>query len=204
MKKQERTDIVARADDAYGSSNYAEYVVEKKIEGSYKMQRILMKLGYAAIFLLIIGLVALINSLTGGMGIVIIPMFCLAPLAAWILYFFTWRFVSVEYAYTVDHSYLTVEKVLGGKNKVELFKCKVKDIQTIAPYTEEAKEKLRQFNADKTIEAVSSMSASDIYYAAYESETGSKTVVFFQATEQALKALKYYNSSAVIMSKVSR
>ena len=32
-KKQVRDDIVARADDAYGSSNYAEYVVEKKGRG---------------------------------------------------------------------------------------------------------------------------------------------------------------------------
>ena len=83
-KKQVRDDIVARADDAYGSSNYAEYVVAKKVEGQYKMQRMMMLLGYVGIFAAILAIVAIINNLTK-MGILAIPMFALAPMAALVL-----------------------------------------------------------------------------------------------------------------------
>ena len=53
-KKQKRDDIVARADDAFGSSNYAEFVVDKKVEGQYKMQRLLMLLGYAVVAIIVV------------------------------------------------------------------------------------------------------------------------------------------------------
>lgn len=202
-KRQERTDIVARADDAYGSVNYAEFVVEKKVEGTYRMQRMLMILFYLAVFGGVLGIVALVNKLTGGLGLFMVPLFALAPVAAWMLHFFTWGYVSVEYSYTVDHSYMTVEKVLGGKKKKEMFKAQVKDFEVIAPYTEEVKASFKQSPPAKVIEAVGSMSDPDIYYAVL-TQNGEKTVVIFRASGQALKALKFYNSSAIVMSDVSR
>lgn len=198
-----RNDIVARADDAYGSSNYAEFVVEKKVEGKYRMQRMLMILFYVAVFGAVLGVVALVNELTGGLGLFMVPMFALAPVAAWMLHFFTWRFVSIEYAYTIDHSYMTVDKVMGGKLALELFKAQVKDFEVIAPYTEEVKAQFKQNPPAKVIEAVGSMSDPDIYYAAL-TQNGAKTVVLFRASGQALKALKFYNSAAIVMSDVSR
>lgn len=202
-KKQVRDDIVARADDAYGSSNYAEYVVEKKVEGQYKMQRMLMLLAYVGIAGAILAIVAVINSLTK-MGILAIPMFALSPMVALIVYRLTWPMVSIEYSFTVDASVLTVEKVMGGKKKVKLFEQKVKDLTLIAPYDDDHRAEADEFAADLRIEAVPSMDCYDLYYILYTDESGKKTIVFFQATAQSLKALKYYNSSAIVMSKTAR
>lgn len=202
-KKQKRDDIVARADDAFGSSNYAEYVVEKKVEGKYKMQRMLMILGYFGVFAAILGLVALINKLTK-LGIFAIPMFALAPSAAWMLHFITWPFVSIEYSFIVDASVLTVETVYGGRRKKKLFSQKVKDLSLIAPYDEQYKAEADAFAADTRIEAVPSMDCYDLYYALYTDEAGKKTIVFFQATSQSLKALKYYNSTAIVVRETAR
>ncbi len=202
-KKQVRDDIVARADDAFGSSNYAEYVVEKKVEGQYKMQRLLMILGYVAAFAVVLGIVSVVNKFTQ-LGIVAIPMFALAPTAAWMLYFFTWPMVSIEYSFTVDASVLTVEKVLGGKKKIPLFSQKVKELSLIAPYDEQYKAEADAFAADERIEAVPSMDCYDLYFALHTAEDGKKTIVFFQATTQSLKALKYYNSSAIVMRETAR
>ena len=41
-KESSRGDITARADDAFGSANYAEFLVDVKKEGKYKMQRLMM------------------------------------------------------------------------------------------------------------------------------------------------------------------
>lgn len=202
-KKQQRDDIVARADDAFGSSNYAEYVVEKKVEGSYKMQRILMVLGYFGLGGLILAIVMIIDAFTG-LGTMIVPLIALAPMAAWMLYFFTWPFVSIEYSFTVDASMLTIEKVMGGKKKVKLFSQKVKDLSLIAPYDDQYKAEADAFAADHRVEAVPTMTCSDLYFALYTHESGKKTIVFFQATAQSLKALKYYNSSAIVMRETAR
>lgn len=194
-KKQVRDDIVARADDAFGSSNYAEYVVEKKIEGQYKMQRLLMLLGYAVVAIVVVVAVAISGF---------IPLIALAPTAVWMLSFFTWPYVSIEYSFTVDASMLTVEKVLGGKKKIKLFQAKVKDLTLIAPYDDEYKAEADNFAADVRVEAVPSMDCYDLYFALYTDESGKKTIVFFQATAQSLKALKYYNSSAIVMRETAR
>ncbi len=202
-KKQERTDIVARADDAFGSSNYAEYVVAKKVEGKYKLQRLLMLLGYAGTAALILIVVLVINAFTG-LGGMMIPLIALAPMAAWMLYFFTWPSVSIEYGLTVDASVLTVEKIMGGKKKVKLFSHKVKDLSLIAPYGEEYRKEADTFGADAVIEAVPSMDCYDLYFALYTDEAGKKTIIYFQATAQMLKAMKYYNSAAMVMRETNR
>ena len=194
-KKQVRDDIVARADDAFGSSNYAEYVVAKKVEGQYKMQRMLMLLGYAAVAIIVVAAVAISGF---------IPLIALAPTAVWMLYFFTWPMVSIEYSLTVDASTLTVEKVMGGKKKQKLFETKVKDLSLIAPYGEDYAKEADGFGADQRIEAVPAMDCYDLYFALHTAEDGKKTVIFFQATKQLLKALKYYNSSAMVMRETSR
>ena len=194
-KKQKRDDIVARADDAFGSSNYAEFVVEKKVEGQYKMQRLLMLLGYAVVAGVVVGAVVISK---------LIPLIALAPTAVWMLSFFTWPLVSIEYGYTVDASVFTVEKIMGGKKKVKLFQAKVKEFSLIAPYNDKYQAEADAFGADQRIEAVSSMDCYDLYFALHTAEDGKKTVVFFQATAQSLKALKYYNSSAIVMSETAR
>lgn len=194
-KKQRRDDIVARADDAYGSSNYAEYVVDKKVEGKYKMQRLLMLLSYVVIAGVIIAAVVISGF---------IPLIALAPMAVWMLYFFTWHLVSIEYSFIVDASVLTVEKVMGGKKKIKLFSAKVKDLSLIAPYDDKYKAEADAFGADNRVEAVPNMACYDLYFALHTDEKGKKTIVFFQATAQSLKALKYYNSSAIVMRETAR
>ncbi len=202
-KKQKRDDIVARADDAYGSSNYAEYVVAKKVEGKYKMQRMLMVLGYFGIGALILAVVFIINSFTG-LGGMMIPLVALAPGAALVLYNLTWPFVSIEYSFTVDASVLTVETVYGGRKKKKLFSQKVKDLSLIAPYDDQYKAEADVFGANNRIEAVPSMDCYDLYFALHTDEQGKNTIIFFQATAQSLKALKYYNSSAIVMRETAR
>lgn len=201
MSRQNRPDIVARADEAFGSANYAEYAADKKVEGRYKTKRILMILAYAGVFALVIGLVALINRLTNGAtGMFGVFMFALAPLAAWMMVFFTWKYVSIEYKYVIDHSEFTAFTVYGGKKEKKVFSCKMKDFKLIAPYNEQYKPEIDAYGAGDRIDVTPSMKDSDIYAGVAEDEYGKRTVVFFQATAHTLKAIKYYNKDALIMS----
>lgn len=56
----------------------------------------------------------------------------------------------------------------------------------------------------KTVyEYCSSLSSPDIYFALFE-QNGAQSVVFFDATEKALKIMKFLNKEAIVMKQVYR
>ncbi|MBE6608023.1 MAG: hypothetical protein E7633_05675 [Ruminococcaceae bacterium] len=189
--------ITARADDAFGSKNYAEFSVDKKKEGKYKSQRTLMLLAYIFGAGLFVAVCAAVKFL--------LWFVALTPLFLWMAVYFTWPFVSIEYKYTVDHALFTVKTVYGDRYEELMFEGKIKDFSIIAPYNDTYKNQADEFAADaEKVEAYSSSSADDIYFACHTDENGKKTVVFFEMTSQALGAVKYYNSSATVVSEVRR
>ncbi len=189
--------ITARADDAFGSKNYAEFSVEKKKEGQYKTKRTTMLLAYilgAGVFVAICAAVKFL-----------LWFIALTPLFLWMAVYFTWPYVSIEYKYTVDHALFTVKTVYGDRYEEVMFEGKIKDCSLIAPYNDEYKKQADDFASDaERVEAYSSPSADDIYFACHTDENGKKTIVFFEMTTQSLGALKYYNSSATVVSEVRR
>ncbi|MBR3716066.1 MAG: hypothetical protein IKM18_09175 [Clostridia bacterium] len=189
--------ITARADDAFGSKNYAEFSVDKKKEGQYKSKRSMMLAAYilgAAVFVAICAAVKFL-----------LWFIALTPLFLWMAVYFTWPYVSIEYKYTVDHALLTVKTVYGDRYEELMFEGKIKDFSIIAPYNDEYKKQADDFASDaERVEAYSSAGADDIYFGCHTDENGKKTVVFFEMTAQALGALKYYNSSATVISEVRR
>lgn len=194
-KERSRGDITARADDAFGSNNYAEYMVDLKVSGKYKAQRFGMILLY---ILVGIGIAAVALAIT-------FPwIVALAPVACWILWFFTWLYFSRSFYYTVDDAHFTVLKVYGGKKEADFVRVKVSEAEMIAPMNEEYS-CYAHAHADATVyEAVSSFDASDIYFITFTDKDGKPAVCFFEATEQMLKALRYYNREAVVMTKTLR
>lgn len=191
-KERSRGDIVAAADDKFKSQNYAEYIVDVKKEGKYKRQRILMISLYtfvcvglfAAAFLTSMFFLPLLN-------VVVLPL----------LYHSTWHFFSRSYFYTVDSGIFTITKVYGYKKEDDFVKMRISEAEMIAPLNDEYKHYAHAHADAVTYEAVSSFSASDIYFVTYTDEAGKPSVIFFEATEQLLKALRYYNSKAVVMTK---
>ncbi len=194
MKREKRTDIVARADDAFGSSNYAEFSVEKKVEGSYKLHRMLMILAYVAVIGVLVGIFFKIN----------VFMVAIAPIFGWMLIFFTWPLVSIEYKYTVDAAEFKAVTVYGGKREKPMFSCKVREFSRIAPDNGDYEEEKQEFGAQNTVSVLPTADCPDRYFGLCTSENGEKTIVYFRATGQALKAFKYYNSAATVVTEVSR
>ena len=88
-------------------------------------------------------------------------------------------------------------KLYGAKSQRELCRVRVSEMKTVAPYTGEYRAIADKVPAANRIEAVSSMSAPDAYFAIFNCE-GEECVIFFEATEKTLKALKYYNQNVVV------
>ena len=194
-KENSRGDITARADDAFGSQNYAEYMVDMKKKGKYKTQRSLMVMLYVLVSLVIVVLMVALTFPWIGL---------LIPIAVWILWFFTWPYVSRSFYYTVDGSFFTILKVFGGRLEDDFVKVKISEAEMIAPMNEEYSAYAHAHADAIQYEAVSSFDASDIYFMTFTNAEGKPCVIFFEATQQLLKALKYYNSKAVVMTKTLR
>ncbi len=185
--------ITARADEAFGSKNYAEFSVEKKKEGAYLAYRVLLILLYV---LTTLGYIVFCSTIKFFLWfLVIIPVFVM------VIIHFTWWIVSVEYKYTVDKAVFAVKTIYGNRYERLLFEEKIKDITLVAPYKGTYKKEADSIcaSASEISYAVSSKMTDDIYFAV----CGDK-IVFFEMTSQALVAFKYYNSSVTVSASLSR
>ena len=175
-------------------SNFVNYAVKKKPEGKYKLHRILMILGYIMFGLIFVTVCLVFTKL---------PMLiAILPVLTWILVYFTWLWVNIEYEYMIIGGNLRMLEVYGSRYYRELCNVKISSFEQIAPYSGEYADKANSADIVRRIDASSSLSNPDIYYAIYN-ENGEKRVIFFDVAEKTLKLLKYYNPD-VVMSKTRR
>lgn len=193
MKREKRDDIVARADEAFGNQNYAEFSVKKEPRGRYRLIRLAVILGYA----LILGGLCVLLAIKFPMGIAILPI------VGWMLVFFTWRYVSIDYKYTVDHATFTVTAVYGGKSERVLVKFATKDLERVEPFESGSFEK-GDADSYTLIDARPSEDCVDAYVAVGRDNNGRATVLFFRATNGLIKALRFYNKASVLQKELSR
>ena len=163
-----------------------DYTVTKKVEGKYLLHRLLMILGY-----IVFGM-----ALIFGFYLAHLYQFiAFIILVEWIVIFFTWRYVSIEYRYETVSGGIKFYTVYGGKKKKLLLDMRIKDFLTVKPYGaetdgEEYAEELFCLSSEKD--------APDRYVAIYKNAEGRLCTVHFEATQKALKIMRFYNSETVI------
>ncbi len=191
MSKKKLEKYVRSADMGdNAASTFVNYGVKKKPEGKYRLSRILMITGYIVFALAFFVFFATMN---------ILPIIALLPVLTWILVFFTWRFVSIEYEYYILDGEFRLTQVYGSKNMRELCRVRISAMDSVAPYRGENKAKADAFDEKDRICGVSSMDNPDIYYAVFKDESGASRAVFFEATEKTLKVIKYYKSDVEVV-----
>lgn len=170
-------------------NNAFDYTVSKKVEGKYLLCRILMIVGYTSFALVYFFGLAAAH---------LYPIMAFTPLLVWILVFFTWRYVSVEYRYETISGEIRFYKVYGGKKKKLLLEKRIKEFSDIAPYNVESRASLLNDGVSvKHFCARSTNNDADCYYALYDTEKGKKVIVF-EATQAALKIFRFYNPNTVV------
>ena len=66
------------------------------------------------------------------------------------------------------------------------------------------KEKAELYGATRSYSALITPTSPDAYFATFENEKKEKCIVYFEATEKALKICRFYNPAATVVTKVSR
>ena len=126
------------------------------------------------------------------------PLMAFVILLEWILIFFTWRYVSIEYKYETVSGGIRFYKVYGGKKKKLLLDKRIKEFDRIEPYTNDARAELEKIKfTEKHICTRSQKDHTDCFYAIYEVGEN-KGIIVFEATQASLKILKFYNANTVV------
>ena len=179
-----------------------EFVVRQKITGKWVLYRIGLVFFYIA--------VVLGWFLFGFNTRIFWPLLAFVPISVWLLVFVTWRYVSVEYEYSITSGTLTFSKIFGNRSRRRVLEIRLRDAVRIAPL-ENAEEaaKATAWHPEREFSAISSLRAPDVYFITFElGEPGSKdrrrAIFYFEATAKALQVCRFYNPSGTVMTKPCR
>ena len=182
-------------------SNY-EFAVSQRKEGKWIFARI----GLIAFYVLF----ALSALLLGLKVRLIVPLLAFIPICIWILVFITWRYVQVDYEYTMTSGTLVFTKIYGNRQRKRIFEMQIKDAIRIAPLeNEQEAARGAAYRPEREFVGVSSLCAPDIYFMLFEFEDKKsrekrRAIFYFEATNKALAICRFYNPSGTVITPVSR
>ncbi len=174
-----------------------EYVVAEKLTPKLKRRRA----GLIALYILF-PIVTLVITATSALGPLLAAMCTFLALATWMLVFFTWRYVSIEYEYTVVSGRVTFCKIYGGRSRKKMLEFMIKDAEVIAPLDDVGRSKIKDFAPEHSYSALSSEDAEDGYFMLFEDDKNGRCVFYFEATSHMQKICRYYNPRATVMARV--
>lgn len=166
--------------------NTFEYACSQKAEGKWALYKLLLILLYVC-YVVAFGVIIYITAF--------VPVGALIPVTLWILVYFTYKYTSPDYKYTVEHGEMCFYKTVGKKEK-KITSFPLKDALLIAPINE-AKDKISELGCSKSYSAVPYAKCPDVYAALYTDREGKRCVFYFRATREALKVMNHYNKEAI-------
>lgn len=166
------------------SPYYAEFVYEKRAEGKLRLAKHLLVFGYV-LFALLYFLFCYLTRL--------IPLFAIYPILAWMLVFFTWRYVRFDVYYAFNHGEMDFGKVKvskRSKRRSSCLKVSVKDAILIAPYAEVAASE--EYASVRRIYDFSSHSSSPTRLGMIIPSARGRALVIFESSPVADKLIRLY------------
>lgn len=164
-------------------SNYAEYLVKRKLDKANLLKRI----GIIVIAIALLGVGAFVIS---KMPPAAIGIFVAVAALSWYL----WRFTNVEYEYIIIQGTVEVHKIYGEKNRKLILEIKTQDIERVAPVSENPE--VLNGKYDVVTDISSGSSKDELFYLLYSNENG-KGIIYLNVIKKTLDVFKYYRSNAV-------
>lgn len=171
--------------------NYVEHLVplqEKKLILPRKLAIIGLAVGLPLLLGVAVIAVPFLQYFGGGIFLLLLGIL--------ILIWYLWRFASIEYEYTILSGELSFEIVYGRRQRKAYYSTKIKDIEKLAPVDGKPVCKEDFQGVTREVFCAAKMENPRTWYAIVKEEGGGKTLLFFEVTEKAEKALRFYNGRA--------
>ena len=170
-----------------------EIVIKPKKDTKNKLLRAFLILFYVAF---------VVGSLIFGFVTAFIPLLALVPLVLWIIIFFTWRYVNLEYEYVVESGVITFTKIYNNRTRKTALSFDIRSAEYIGPSSDtDMQKKVADYDPRHEYCFASSKTAPDAYTALFQNEEGHKCAISFAADERIQRFLKMYNAAAFRTSK---
>ena len=108
----------------------------------------------------------------------------------------TWKYVQVEYEYSIYGGSFFLAKIYGKKTRRELLELDLKQAKLIAPRTEEFLEKANALQPKEIVWAVSTPKTDALWMIVYPKGEKENALLFFEADERATSILRKENPRA--------
>ncbi len=167
-----------------------EYIIRKKNEGGTLIRKIAVAISYFLLAAILISLVLIFSPY-----VFIIPFILIALAFVALIYFATWRFLSVEYEIVIAGGDLTVTTIYGRSLSKRTVNVSISSIIEIGEYGDGAYEEISKLSLQKNYICVSSLASPDMYYAIFD-EDKDRSILYFDATSEAIALLKRHNGGA--------
>ncbi len=166
------------------TENYFEYAVDEKATGKTLLKRILLIVSYVLFVVVFFAVFYVIR---------IPQLFALIPFLLVVLVYKTWSYVSRTFEYIIATGEITFTRIYSLKRRKVVLKLSVKELKSVSSRPPHA---VGQYH--KVYDFRGSAATPDSYTLTFENEKGEMCLVYFEATNKALKLLHMYNSATVI------
>jgi hypothetical protein len=171
--------------------NYVEHLVpleEKKLILPKKLAIIFSALVLVIVAILFVALY--VPAFAGPMSVIFIGIA--------ILVWYLWRFVSVEFEYTILQGEINIDVVYGRRQRKEFYSTPVSHVEKFAPLGGDTAFPPNPGEYKKICFAASSKKNPNTWYAVIREADQSRTLLFFEMTPKAEKVLRFYNGRAFL------
>lgn len=114
------------------------------------------------------------------------------------LVWYLWRFVSVEYEYTILGGEISFEVIYGRRQRKPCYTAKLQNIEKLSPLNGENVSSATVSGVTKELFFASTRENPNTWYAVIREEGGGKTLLFFEVSQKAEKALRFYAKRAFL------
>ena len=111
------------------------------------------------------------------------------------LLWYMWRYVKVEYEYSIFSGELDVDAIFGQSQRKDLLTIELKTAAKIAKYDQNNIGYTKTPDIKKTYIATSDPTSEDTYFLIFQNDNREKSVLIFDAPEKVLKAIRQSNPS---------
>lgn len=164
-----------------------EHIVKRKVKGKLLLSKIALITAYVTIAVIGTVLTVIFAELK-----TMLSLLMLIAAADYILFIFTWKLTCIEHEYAIAAGSFYVSRIFGKSRRKDLFEAELSRASIIAPYNEKYAEKAESCLPDRILKAISSDTAENTWFIIFEEENAKRTLIFFEATERALTALRHY------------
>ncbi|MBE6591671.1 MAG: hypothetical protein E7646_06485 [Ruminococcaceae bacterium] len=108
---------------------------------------------------------------------------------------YMWRYVKVEYEYSIFSGELDVDAIFGQRQRKDILTVDLKKASKLARYDQQNIPFTKTPDIKKTYVATSDPASEDTYFLIFQSEGNEKNVLILDAPEKVLKAIRQSNPS---------